>query len=93
MKGLLLSSYLSVPLAILVGLARGRSYDAAALERLVPGLRSRPGPEQLRAVMAEALEDPTLQIAYWLAGAEAYAGADGRFSSSADCATRSPPWR
>jgi signal transduction histidine kinase len=76
-RGLLVVAYLAVPLAIVVGLVRGRAYDAAALERLVRGLRARPGPEQLREVMAQALEDRTLEIAYWLPEAGAYAGSDG----------------
>ncbi len=76
-RALLVASYLAIPVAIIIGLVRGRSYDAAALERLVRGLRSRPGPAQLRTVMAEALQDPTLEIAYWLPEADTYAGADG----------------
>ena len=76
-RALLVASYLAIPVAIILGLVRGRSYDAAALERLVRGLRSRPGPAQLRTVMAEALEDPSLEIAYWLPQADAYAGATG----------------
>ena len=65
---------------IIIGLVRGRAYDAAALERLVRGLRARPGPAQLRDVMAQALQDPTLQIAYWLHG--------GRLLSRAQMASR-----
>ena len=76
-RGLLVAAYLAVPVAIVVGLLRGRAYDAAALERLVRGLRSRPGPDRLREVMAQALEDRSLEIAYWLPEADAYAGPDG----------------
>ncbi len=73
----LLAAYLCVPLAIVLGLLRGRSYDVAALERLVRGLRTRPGPDELRNVMAAALRDPSLEISYWLPEADAYAGPDG----------------
>jgi len=76
-RGLLVVSYLAVPVAIVLGLVRGRAYDAAALERLVKGLQTRPGPAQLREVMAQALQDPTLEISYWLPEASAYAGANG----------------
>ncbi len=76
-RGLLVASYLAVPVAIILGLVRGRGYDAAG-GATVKGLRTRPGPTQLRKVMALALEDPTLEIAYWLAENEAYAGPDGR---------------
>ncbi len=76
-RGFLLLTYWAILVAIAVGLFRGRSFDAAALERLVQGLRARPGPEQMRAVMADALGDPTLKVAYRLPGADTYARADG----------------
>ena len=84
-------SYLGVPAGIIIGLMRGRAYDAVALERLVRGLRARPGPAQLREVMAQALQDPTLQITYWLQEAGSYAGADGlaRFAPGAIAPGRS----
>lgn len=59
----------AIPLAIWFGLLRGRLYVARSLQRLVSGLRARPGMGELRAVMAEALEDPSLQLGYWDAGA------------------------
>ena len=68
----------AIPLSILLGLLLGRLYDAAALERLVSGLRRGPGPDELRDVMAAALEDPRLGIAYWLPDAAAYVRVDGR---------------
>lgn len=58
-------TFWAVPLAIVWGTLRGRLYTARALERLVTGLRRRPGPGDLRIVMAEALDDPELQIGYW----------------------------
>lgn len=77
LRVLLAVAYFAVPIAIIVGLVRGRAYDAAALERLVRGLRTRPGPAQLREVMAGALDDPTLEIAYWLPELSSYASSDG----------------
>ena len=76
-RGLLVVSYWAIPISIIVGLLRARAYDAAALERLVHGLRSRPAPGELRAVVADALGDPTLEIAYWLPEAATYVGDDG----------------
>lgn len=55
----------AIPLAISLGLLRGRLYAARALHHLVTGLRSRPGTAELRDVMAEALDDPSLQLGYW----------------------------
>ncbi len=82
--GVVFASYMGILLAIVVGLTQGRVYDAAALERLVQGLRTRPGPDELRTVMARALDDPTLRVAYWLPEAGSYAGADGLVVSLAD---------
>jgi signal transduction histidine kinase len=55
----------AVPLAIALGLLRGRIYTARALQRLVGGLRRRPHLAELRDVMAEALEDPSLAVGTW----------------------------
>lgn len=55
----------AIPLAIWFGLLRGRLYAARCLQRLVSGLRRRPGMGELRTVMAEALEDPSLELGYW----------------------------
>lgn len=76
-RGFLVLTYWAIPVAIVIGLLRGRAYDAAALERLVQGLRSRPGPEHLRTVMAEALADPSLDIVYWIPDAASYTDASG----------------
>lgn len=76
-RGILVVTYWAILVAIVVGLIRARAFDAAALQRLVGGLRTRPGPEELRAVMARALGDASLDILYWLPDAQSYAGADG----------------
>lgn len=59
-------TFWAVPLAIAAGLLRGRLYTARSLQRLVTGLRSRPGMRPLRDVMAQALDDPSLRVAYWM---------------------------
>ncbi|MES2489942.1 MAG: histidine kinase [Pseudomonadota bacterium] len=53
-----------VPASIVLGLLRGRLYMASALQKLVTGLSTRPNTAQLRDVMAQALSDPSLTIAY-----------------------------
>lgn len=53
-----------VPASIVWGLLRGRLYMASALQKLVTGLSTRPNTAQLRDVMAQALSDPSLTIAY-----------------------------
>jgi signal transduction histidine kinase len=50
--------------AFLVGLVRWRLFTAAAMQRLVARLSSRKEPDDLRAALAEAFEDPSLEVAY-----------------------------
>jgi signal transduction histidine kinase len=63
----------ALAVAFLFGLVRWRLFVAGAMENLATRVRGHPGPEDLRAALAEAFEDPTLEIAYW-AGEE-----DGRW--------------
>lgn len=56
----------AVALAFLVGLARWRLFVAGAFQRLVAGLPRRPEPGDLRVALADAFEDPALEIAYWI---------------------------
>jgi signal transduction histidine kinase len=52
-------------LAFLAGLARSRRVAARRLSRLGVGFGSRPGREELRDAIAEAVDDPSLEIFYW----------------------------
>lgn len=52
-------------LGFLVGLLRWRIHTADSLVSLAHGLRSHPGPERRRDLMAETLTDPTVELAYW----------------------------
>ena len=56
----------AMAVAFLVGLARWRLFTAAAMQRLATRLRGHPRPEELRAALADAFDDPSLDIAYWL---------------------------
>jgi signal transduction histidine kinase len=60
---------LTVPLlalAFLVGTWRWRLFMASAMQRLATRLRAHPEPEDLRAALAEAFGDPSLEIDYWI---------------------------
>jgi signal transduction histidine kinase len=60
---------LSLPilaLAFLGGLVRWRLFIAAAMERLATRLRGHPSPDDLRDALADAFDDPTLEVLYWL---------------------------
>jgi len=67
----------AVPLAIALGLLRGRLYTAKVLQRVVGGLQTRPDMHALRDVMATALGDASLAVAYWMKDAERWVNADG----------------
>jgi signal transduction histidine kinase len=71
---------LGVPLlalAFVVALARWRVFDSAAMRRLAARLRARSGPEELRAALAEAFDDPSMQIAYRLDDDHGWTDASG----------------
>jgi signal transduction histidine kinase len=72
------ATFFAVPLAIALGLLRGRLFTARALQRLVSGLRGRPDMHDLRGVMADALGDPSLMMAYWLKESEQWVDAEGQ---------------
>jgi signal transduction histidine kinase len=54
----------AMALAFLVGLVRWWMYVGASLRRLVARLRHRVRPDELRAALADAFQDPSLEIVY-----------------------------
>ena len=72
---------LGIPLmagAFLLGLWRWRLYIATATLRLAGRLRTHPPPDDLRAALAEAFDDRSLEIAYWLDGEGRWGDAAGQ---------------
>jgi len=68
-----------IPFAFLAGLLRGRLLRAAAVSGLVERLGAQSERRNgLRDALADALGDPTVSIAYWLAEEEGYVDPDGR---------------
>ena len=65
------------PIAFLVALLGARLATTAVAE-LVVALRADPPPEDLRGPISHALGDPSLELAYWIPKAEAWADANGR---------------
>jgi signal transduction histidine kinase len=65
------------PLAFLVGLLDARLARSAVGDLFVE-LRSDPAPSELRAALARALRDPSLELAYWLPEYGSWADGDGR---------------
>jgi signal transduction histidine kinase len=67
-----------VPYLFLAGLARGRMLRGRGLGRLVRQLGGSLGRGELRAALAEALGDPSVELAYWLPDSRQYVDAEGR---------------
>jgi signal transduction histidine kinase len=68
-----------VSAAFAVGLLRERLFAAKALERLTLGLRPHADAAELRAALADALEDPSLRVLYRVEGtAERWIDEQGR---------------
>jgi signal transduction histidine kinase len=74
---LLSLAFAALAVAFLVGLIRWRLFIGAATQRLAARLRGHPRPAELRSALAEAFDDPTLEIAYWIDDDERWADADG----------------
>ena len=65
------------PIVFLVGVLHARLRQASVGDLLLE-LSTNPAPSNLRAALARALRDPSLELAYWLPDFEAYADLDGR---------------
>ena len=67
-----------VPYLFLAGLARARMLRGRGLGRLVRTLGAALERGELRAALAEALGDPSVELAYWLPQTRQYVDAEGR---------------
>ncbi|MEP6978191.1 MAG: adenylate/guanylate cyclase domain-containing protein [Thermoleophilia bacterium] len=66
-----------LPIASLAGVVRSQT-GRAAVGDLVIDIRGETEPEDLRAAVARALRDPSLELAFWNPGGGLYVDADGR---------------
>jgi signal transduction histidine kinase len=73
-----LAAFAALPFAFLAGLRRSRSWRAGAVVELVETLGEAPARGDLRDALAEALGDPTLELAYWLPEQRRYVDPAGR---------------
>jgi signal transduction histidine kinase len=66
-----------VPYVFFGSLLRARIIRGGAFRELVAGLSKAPRRGELRAALAKALGDPSLEIAFWLPESKEYVDADG----------------
>jgi signal transduction histidine kinase len=73
-----LVALLAVPFGFLLGLMRTRMARGGGVSELITRVGSQAGGGRMRDQLAEALEDPTLELAYWLPDRGVYVTDDGR---------------
>jgi signal transduction histidine kinase len=69
-------SFVLIAVGVLIGMLRTRQHHSAVADLMVK-LRAQPGPEELRALLARTLGDPSLELAYWLPDRREYVDAAG----------------
>jgi signal transduction histidine kinase len=67
----------TLPFGFLIGLLRSRLAQGAAVAGLVQRLGEAPEPDALRDALAEALDDPSLTLGYWLPDSERFVDSQG----------------
>lgn len=67
-----------LPAAFLAAPVLAQAFAGAALERMIERLGTGASVERRERVIAEALDDPRLRLAFWLPGAGGYVDRDGR---------------
>jgi signal transduction histidine kinase len=71
-------AFATVPFTLLAALLRSRTYRAEVVGQLVERLGQVLGPDAVRDALAQALDDPSLEIAYWVPEREGYVDGSGR---------------
>ena len=68
-----------IAVAFGIGLLRSRLAEGRALQDLALGLRRHPSPDQLTTALRRTMDDPSLELAYWVSDAPArWVDAGGR---------------
>jgi signal transduction histidine kinase len=67
----------ALPFAFLAGVLRARLARSAVADLMIQ-LRANPAPDALRESLADALGDPSLEVAFWLPESGRYADLEGR---------------
>ena len=72
-----LAAFIAVPVAVLAAMLRARLARSSIGDVFV-ALQANPPPQQLRDVLADALNDTSVELAFWLPEYDTYADLDGR---------------
>jgi signal transduction histidine kinase len=72
-----LCAFIAVPVAVLIGMLRARLARSSVGDLFV-ALRANPPPRELRDALARALDDPSLELAFWLPEYGTYSDMEGR---------------
>jgi signal transduction histidine kinase len=67
-----------MPYLFLASLARARMLRGGAVSELIASIGGRVEAVELRDALARALNDPSLELAYWIPESESYVNAEGR---------------
>ncbi len=70
-------SVIAVPVAFLIGLFRSRLVRGGALGRMLERIAGETDPAVMRTAMADALGDPSIELAFWLPTESRYVTAAG----------------
>jgi signal transduction histidine kinase len=68
----------AMPLAIALGMARGRVFAMSALERMIGELDGNTGLAELQGTMSRAFADPNLRLLFWRPSLQEYVDVNGR---------------
>ena len=74
---LLVGMWIVFPLGFAIALLQADLFAGQAFRRLLSELASRPTPEGWHAIVADALDDPSLRLGYWDPAAGHFRDADG----------------
>jgi signal transduction histidine kinase len=68
----------AVTIAFMVGIARWHLFVSAAVRKATSNLQRLPAPTEVREVLAEAFEDPAIEIGRWARRQDGWVASDGR---------------
>jgi signal transduction histidine kinase len=71
-------AFAAIPVTFLAGLVRTQVSGVGAVGDLMAELQNAPARGTLRDAIAQALRDPSIELAYWLPAKRKYVDADGR---------------